>query len=182
MESLQGHLLVASPSLLDPNFARTIVLIVQHGDGGAMGLVLNRPLEMTIREACEQALEATCDSDDPLHLGGPCQGPLMVLHTIASEADLDVLPGLYFTVEKDKLERLLAGAAEAERVRWFVGHSGWSAGQLESELETGSWLTAPAELEQIFDPDMKLWFRLISKLTVGRWIDPEQMPDDPSLN
>jgi putative transcriptional regulator len=180
MESLQGQLLIASPKLLDPNFARSIVLIVQHGEEGALGLVLNRPLEMTVRQACAEALDTECSVEEPLYLGGPCQGPLMVLHTDPTMADLDVLPGLYFAVEKDKLEQLLMN--EELQGRFFIGHSGWAAGQLEGEMETGSWLTTAADQELVLEASDGTWSRLMQRITLGRWVDPDRIPEDPSVN
>jgi len=81
MKSLQGHLLIASPTLLDPNFRKSVVLLVQHNEEGAMGLVLNRPTETKLCEAWTQVAETDCASDASLNLGGPCEGPLMALHT-----------------------------------------------------------------------------------------------------
>ena len=92
MKSLQGQLLIASPKLFDPNFFRSVILLVQHGENGALGLVLNRPLEMTIANAWEQVSEMPCEATGFLHQGGPCDGPLMVLHTDASIPEMPVIP------------------------------------------------------------------------------------------
>src|ERR1700720_344277 len=96
IRSFQGQLLLASSRLADPNFARAVVLMVSHGEEGSLGLVLNRPLEMTVKEACEQVLETTCEIDDALHQGGPCEGPLMVLHTQmpALQLEPEIVPGI----------------------------------------------------------------------------------------
>ena len=184
MKSLKGHFLIASPRLSDPNFARAVVLMVQHGDEGALGLIVNRPLETTIREVCEKVLDSPCGVEAALHQGGPCEGPLMVLHTrggIAEGDDVQVLPGVYFTAERGKIERLM-GEDQPEEVRskFFVGYAGWGAGQLEGELETGSWLTTRADSSQVFEPGEKLWPKLTTALTAG--IDPARIPDDPSVN
>ena len=190
MASLKGQLLIASPRLMDPNFVRTVVLMVQHGEEGALGLILNRPLQATVRDVCEKVLETSCEIDSPLYQGGPCEGPLMVLHTHGEEDEPEVLPGLHFTAERGKIEKLLAGGWESAEgggplgdglyAKFFVGYAGWGAGQLESEMETGSWLTAPAEVLHVFDPSEKLWSKLTTWLTVG--IDPDRIPDDPSVN
>src|SRR5438876_10549654 len=92
VDSLQGQLLLATVKLVDPNFARAVVLMVQHDENGAMGLILNRPLETTIQEVCSQQLDLTCAVDGPLHLGGPCEGPLMILHTRQLDAQVEVIP------------------------------------------------------------------------------------------
>ncbi len=80
MTSLKGQFLIAAGSLADPNFSRSVVLILQHDAGGALGVVVNRPLEVTVRQACEQVLGVACDVDGPLHHGGPCEAVMMVLY------------------------------------------------------------------------------------------------------
>src|SRR3982751_5237695 len=103
MKSLKGHLLISSPRLMDPNFVRTVVLMVQHGEEGALGLILNRPLQATVRDVCEKVLETPCEIEAPLHQGGPCEGPLMVLHTDADGGiggEVEVMPGVHFTAER----------------------------------------------------------------------------------
>ncbi len=180
--SFQGQLLLASSRLVDPNFARSIVLMISHGKEGALGLVLNRPLEMTVKEACEQVLETTCDIEDPLHQGGPCEGPLMVLHTkpTAVQLEPEVVPGIHFTTDREKIEALLHD--EEIAAKYFVGYSGWGPGQLETEIESGSWIRTAATKELIFDEKTDQWSRLMTASTLGQNIRPEQIPDDPSLN
>lgn len=180
MESLQGKLLIASARLADPNFARAVVLMVQHTDDGALGLVLNRPLEATVQQACEQVLEESCAVEGQLHQGGPCEGPLMVVHTQEDYGELEILPGLYFTTERQKIEWLLRH--EDAESKFFVGYSGWGAGQLEGEMETGSWLVCPADARMVFKGDEKQWTKLFTTATVGKWVKPEHIPDDPSMN
>ena len=183
-KSLKGHLLLAGSRLLDPNFAETVVLMVQHDDNGALGLILNRPLETSVKEVCSQVLELPCAVEGMLHQGGPCEGPLMVVHTHALGGQLEVVDGVYFTTEREQIESLLVNAADGEvRTRFFVGYAGWTPGQLEAEMQTGSWLTAPADIEQIFSEDIDAqWKKLMQRLTVGRYIDPDQMPRDPNMN
>ena len=186
MESLQGHLLVASPKLTDPNFFRSVVLIVQHNDDGALGLVLNRPLEPTIDSVWDQVSETPCLADGHLHRGGPCDGPLMVLHTDPNQSQIEVLPDVHFTTEKDGVEQLVADP-EGRQIKFFLGYAGWGAGQLEGELAEGSWVTMKATTEQIFleNADDAQWDRLrrvIAMATTFPWIDPRFVPDDPSVN
>jgi putative transcriptional regulator len=180
--SFEGQLLLASSRLGDPNFARAIVLMISHSDEGALGLVLNRPLEMTVKEACEQVLEITCDVHDTLHQGGPVEGPLMVLHTKKPTFGLEpeVLPGIHFTTDRVTIESLLNDTEIS--AKYFVGYSGWGPGQLESEIETGSWIRATASKELIFDIKPDQWSRLMTASTLGQNIRPEQIPDDPSMN
>lgn len=180
MESLQGKLLIASAQLLDPNFVRSVILMVQHDENGALGLILNRPLKVTVKEACEKAMEIETDILSPLHQGGPCEGPLMALHTDPENAQVEVIDGIHFSAEREQVEQLLAG--DGENARFYIGYSGWSAGQLESEMETGSWLIAQAQREYIMNDLPRLWHTLFKQLTLGQWIDPARIPDDPSVN
>jgi putative transcriptional regulator len=180
MPKFQGQLLLASARLMDPNFVRTVVLMVQHDDKGSLGLVVNRALEITIQQACEQALDTQCAVEGMLHQGGPCEGPLMVVHEYEDKADLAVSPGIFFTTEKEKIEWLLQNNERS--IKFFVGYAGWGPGQLEAEMETGSWVTAAANDQRVFDEDERQWMRLMTEVTLGQAIDPRMIPDDPSLN
>jgi len=180
VESLQGKLLIASQRLLDPNFVQTVILIVQHDENGALGLVLNRPLETTVKEACEQALEMVCELDGTLYQGGPCEGPLMVLHPYDTAGQMEVVDGVSFTTQREQIEWLLRQSDAT--ARFFVGYSGWGAGQLEGEMESGSWLTFDATNELVFTEDEKRWQTLVKEITLGQWIDPRRIPEDPTVN
>jgi putative transcriptional regulator len=180
MESIVGKLLLASPRLADPNFARTVVLMIQHNEEGALGLILNRPLEITVRQACEQSLGEECEVEEFLHQGGPCEGPLMVVHGNEMEKDADVLPGVFFTTEKAKIEALLK--QQIVLARYFVGYAGWTAGQLESEMESDSWIVAEAAPDFIFQQQPNLWMKLMRGRALSQWVDPSRIPDDPTVN
>lgn len=183
-QSMQGQLLLASPAMMDPNFARTVILVVQHNQDGAFGLVLNRPMEMTIESAWEQVgEEAECAVNGPLFKGGPCEGMVMVLHRQSQEAQEHVLPEVFFSAAKDQIERLVAAGEEPIRV--FVGYAGWGAGQLERELEEGAWLPLPASAERVFAEPEGMWEGLmgfIARMAKLSFVDPKIIPDDPSLN
>ncbi len=183
MESLEGHLLIASPKLLDPNFFRSVLLIVHHNDEGAFGLVLNRPLEMSVRDAWLRVSETSCEVKGVLHQGGPCEGPLMVLHSREELSQVGVLSGVHFTTEKEAIERLVS--ENEGDMRFFVGYAGWAGGQLERELETGSWVPLPASTEHVFEGGDDQWssvMRSIARAATMPWIDPKIMPEDPSMN
>jgi len=183
MKSLQGHFLVASPHLLDPNFTRTVVLLIQHNLDGAFGLVLNRPSSKTIRELWEQVHEPPCENEQRVHLGGPVSGPLMALHTIQDLSEIEVLPGVYFSAEKGHLEELVRG--NGAQFKLFVGHSGWGGKQLEGELKQGAWFTAPAKAEYIFLDEEALWKRVAGEIGRGllhSMLNIKEFPDDPSMN
>lgn len=183
MSSLQGKLLIAAPVLTDPNFHKTVVLLIQHNEQGALGLVLNRPTTTTICDAWEQLSEAPCLSQEVLHMGGPCEGVLMVVHTQGDVSQIEVGPQLHFTTEKEDVQWLLeTGSAPT---KFFVGYAGWSASQLDAELETGVWLVAPAHSEHVFGDSARLWtvlLRRVDPTLSALGLNPNIIPDDPSMN
>lgn len=179
----QGLLLVASPALKDPNFFRAVVLMVQHNDEGALGLVLNRPLETTVSEAWEQVNDDGCSVEGVLHQGGPCEGPLMVVHTDHSLSEVEVRPGLYFSTQRDSVEQLVS--MNKCPMRFFVGYAGWGPGQLEAELEEGAWLAVQAAGDEVFGDSTQLWggvIEAVSRAAIEGVVKPQAMPDDPSFN
>jgi putative transcriptional regulator len=182
MKSLKGHFLIASPNLIESTFRQTVVLMLQHDQNGALGVVINRVMDVTVKQACEQVLETDCDIEGNLHQGGPCEALLMVLHG-EEEADANddaILPGLHFSTDKDTIEMLVR--QPPRDLKFIVGYSGWADGQLEEELKTGSWLVTPATAARVFGPTDTLWDRLISEVSLSQWVDPKLIPDDPSLN
>jgi putative transcriptional regulator len=184
MKSLKSNLLIASPALLDPNFAQSVVLMIQHDNNGALGLILNRPTEMTLKEAWEQVSDTPCERTDALYVGGPCEGVLMALHPYQELGQIEVLPGLYFSTETQHITALLE-REEQEHIRFFVGYSGWEAGQLEREMETGSWQTAPATVDRVFAPVQTIWRQVkreIALLSIVGKVNPRMIPSDPSRN
>lgn len=183
MESLQGHYLIAAPDLNGSTFGRTVVLIVQHNEEGALGLILNRPSATPMAEVWEQVGSTPCLRKDMVHLGGPCEGPLMALHTLDEASEVEVIPGVYFSGQSENLQELVAHKQSA--ARFFLGYAGWAAGQLEIELHDGAWLTAEATLEQTFRCDEHLWERIRQQVegpTLVAALGIRHVPDDPSMN
>jgi len=183
MKSLQGYLLLASPKLRDPNFAQSVVLIVQHDENGALGLIVNRPTETTLADAWSQVSETACVSQAKLFQGGPCEGPLMVLHGKPSVGQMEVTSGVYFSTEAESVTWLVQN--EAVPAKYFVGYAGWSPGQLEAELVDTGWQVAPAEAEHIFDTPEDYWLKLTQTLARSRTypqVTDKTMPTDPSMN
>lgn len=183
MASLQGHLLVASPKLGDPNFFRAVVLLVRHNEEGAFGLVLNRPSNTPLKDVWSNVSETLCTTDALIQHGGPCSGPLMALHKEEFLSESEVLPNVYFAAAKDKLEHL--ALKPTDTARFYAGYAGWTAGQLDSELAEGAWFTTPAQPEQAFWPSDDLWDLLCRQLgstTRIAGIKVKHVPPDPSVN
>src|SRR5437868_9616061 len=146
MESMRGQLLVAGPSLLDPNFWRTVVLVVEHNEEGALGLVLNRPSETSVGEAVPQ-LETLLDPGERLFIGGPVQPSAVIVlaeFEDATDAALVAFDDVGVLGTGPSEEELTAGIRAG---RAFLGHAGWGPGQLGGELERGDWLLEPAKPE-----------------------------------
>ncbi len=185
MESLQGQLLIASPTLVDPNFARAVVLVAVHGADGALGLILNRELNVRLEDVWTQVSKSTCQRSEPVRHGGPVSGTLMALHDRRSLANLVVADEVYIATELAAMESL--AASDEGRAVFFLGHSGWGAGQLENELAEGSWLILPATSEHVFgDLDaVALW--KLAMTDAGRRqlqaiIPVKHLPENPRDN
>ena len=183
MESLAGKFLVAAPQLRDPNFAQTVVFLIQHRPEGAFGVIINRPSEKSVREVWEILDREECKSEDPVYMGGPVPGPLLALHTFRDQADQEIVPGLFLSADESRFHEILGQTTENCRI--FSGNAGWGEGQLDGELEAGGWLTTPASAEDIFSDHETLWKRMTSRIGLGILvpdIDPEQVPRDPGMN
>lgn len=178
MKSLRGQFLIASPKLGDSNFAETVVFVVRHDLEGALGLVLNQPLDITVQEACgNSSLSLTLDI--PLFCGGPCEGPLMVLHAGDGVKSEQVIPGVRFATEAGQILEALETSAKS---KCFAGYSGWSPGQLETEMEADAWLVVDGNASDIFENDPELYNKLRTRIMFGPWVDPKDIPEDPSVN
>jgi putative transcriptional regulator len=181
VQSLRGRLLIASPALQDPNFARTVVLIAEHTEEGAMGVVLNRPMELEVAEA-SPVLAVLGEHDEVVFAGGPVQpNGVMVLARFAAPAApaVSITGELGFVGAEDDLDAI---AASVQRARVFAGHAGWAAGQLDAELEDEGWIVADLEPDDPFtdEPDA-LWSTVLARLG-GSFALVARMPDDPSVN
>ncbi len=184
MQSLKGHLLVASPQLIAPIFSRTVLLMLDHTEEGAAGVILNRPTETTVSEISERIFEEAFTWEKPMSLGGPVPGPLMVLHTLEDLADQEILPGIYNTVESDNVKDLIYRRPEPSLI--IANYAGWGPGQLESEFEDNSWLFMPASLEHVFwEGSADLWdvvVKAINATQLSRLLRLKEVPNDPSMN
>ena len=184
MSLLKGQFLVASPELLDPNFARTVLLLFEHNKQGAAGVILNRPTAATISDISEHVFSERFDWEKSLCFGGPVIGPLLILHTDEDLADQEIVPGLYSTIDAVKVQVLLRRRAEPSLV--IANYAGWGPGQLEAEIKEGSWSTTPATLDRAFDSrDEVAWAEIAEIAEAGKMpnvLGIREVPTDPSLN
>lgn len=179
MESTRGQLLIAGPTLADPNFFRTVVLVIEHSEEGALGLVLNRPSETTVGEVVAE-LETLVASEDPIWVGGPvAPSALIVLaeFTAPEEAALIAFDDVGVLATESG-----GGPPEVRRGRAFVGHAGWGPGQLDAELQRGDWIVEPAVREDAFTTEPEeLWSEVLVRKG-GSYALVARMPPDPSVN
>jgi len=180
VESLRGHLLVAGPALVDPNFWRTVILVGEHNEEGALGVVLNRPAPVSVGEAAP-ALTDLVPESEPVFLGGPVQPESAVVLADVEHPDfagLIVFGSIGFLMGEVDVHR----RDGIRRARVFAGYAGWGAGQLEAEMEEDSWIVEPALPEDVFtgQPE-KLWSDVLLRKG-GDYVLLSTMPPDPSLN
>jgi putative transcriptional regulator len=164
---------------VDPNFQRTVVLVVEHSEEGAFGLVLNRPSETTVGEAVDE-LDAFVEEDDTLFIGGPVgQSALIVLAQFedAGQAAVVAFEDVGVLGDHDG-----EAAPETRRGRAFAGHAGWGPGQLDHEVGQGDWILEPARHEDAFsDEPLALWQAVLTRKG-GSYALVARMPADPSMN
>ena len=161
--SLANQLLIAMPGMADPNFSTTVTLICEHSSDGALGIVINRPLDLDLGGLFKQ-LDAensnSAASRDPVLLGGPVSPERgFVLHspTEMFENSLAVSDDILLTLSRDVLDAIAAGNGP-EKILVALGYAGWGAGQLEEEMLANSWLNVPATAEIVFDtPFSERW-------------------------
>jgi putative transcriptional regulator len=156
MKSFAGQLLIAIPDLGDTNFFRTVVLLIEHTTDGAVGVVLNRPGNMTLKKLWNAlAAEIPVKRLDFVHIGGPVQGPILALHNEGDWSDSQVIDGVYMTMAGEILNHLVSDTKC--QLKTFTGYSGWGPNQLESEIKRGGWLLHPAEPRHVFCQSHELW-------------------------
>jgi putative transcriptional regulator len=181
MDSVRGQLLIAGPPLLDPNFWRTVVLVVEHNEEGALGLVLNRPSETTVGDAVSELAELV-DPDEALFIGGPVQPSSVIVVAQFEDPDdaaLIAFDDIGVLGTGPSVDELTVGVRTA---RAYVGHAGWGPGQLDSELERGDWIVEPARETDVFSAvPRELWSDVLTRKG-GSYALVARMPPDPSLN
>lgn len=161
--NLTHHFLIAMPAMTDPNFSRTLTYVAEHNEEGALGIIVNRPIDLSVKDLFER-VEVPMDADGyqsvPVYYGGPVQTDRgFVLHRPAGEwlSSLQVTPDIALTSSKDILVSVGA-QGEPKDVLISLGYAGWSPGQLENEIAQNAWLTVPADPAILFNtaPEARL--------------------------
>lgn len=182
-QSLVGHLLVATPDLVDPNFNQSVILMVHHDESGASGLILNRASSTTVGDVFKSE-PALVTASHAIYVGGPVDGPMMAIHQCVSLGERDLIEQVYFSMSRENIVGVISQTLRPFRL--FCGYSGWGPQQLEAEIEAGGWLISAATQELLFSDVDALWRTISDRVGLdiilaergGR----ERCPPDPSLN
>ena len=182
MQPDNGILLIADPFLKDNHFTRTVLLLCRHSQEGSFGFVINKPYELSLGELLPDLEEM----DIPVFLGGPVQ--MDTIHYIHQYPDLlpdsqEISDGIYWGGDFELLKSLLReNRLELGKVKFFIGYSGWEAGQLENEMEENSWLTASCTPQLVFHTAAdEIWKNSLKHLG-GKYEMMINFPIDPQLN
>lgn len=182
-EPIKGDLLISEPSLPDPNFARTVVLLCEHNENGSFGFVLNKSGKLQLRDLMDEELVLDID----VYIGGPVQQN--TLHFIHSQPELisggvQLNGELYWGGDYDELvSKLKLNAIDTNKIKFFIGYSGWSEGQLLAELQQNSWIVSRgANIEQVFETDSTLLWKAALQNMGGKYKMFSNYPEDPRLN
>ncbi|RUO75740.1 YqgE/AlgH family protein [Pseudidiomarina taiwanensis] len=178
MESLQNHFIIAMPNLEDPFFQRSVTYICEHNDEGAMGVVINHPIDVQVADLLQQLEIKIASHDTPalqqhVYAGGPlARDRGFVLHRPSEKtwrSSLQISPEVVITTSTDVLEDIAAGDFEQDYLI-TLGYAGWEAGQLEQELADNSWLTCAADAEVLFNTTAaERWQKAAAMLGIDVW-------------
>ncbi len=176
-----GVLLLAEPFMESPEFKRSVVLVTEHNEDGTMGFILNRKLAIKPT----QAIDDFPDFEDTLFYGGPVSTELLFyIHTLGNllEGSVEVTDGIYIGGDFDVLKDLLReGKVKPSQIRFFAGYSGWTAGQLKSEMKQHSWIVTPGTQKLVMKDNSNLWKNILKDLG-GKYSMVADFPEDPTLN
>jgi putative transcriptional regulator len=184
MKTLKGHLLIATPQIQSPIFSRSVILLLDHDEEGALGLILNQPISTTMTDLSGKIFVEDFEWDKPISLGGPVASSLMMLHTDEDLADDEVISGVFITTDGGKVQELIDQRSEPSLV--IANYAGWGPGQLESELRANSWLTLAATSDHVFwAGENELWNVLVNQVRARKLtalMGVRTFPPDPRLN
>jgi putative transcriptional regulator len=168
----KGKFLIAREHLLDPNFSETVVLLIEYGNNGTIGLIINRPTSVKL-SAVFPDLKGVRRRKDTIYIGGPVNINELYFLTLSEKQPEDsfhIFDNVYLSSSLVVLEQVLLNRDKKERIHVYAGHAGWAPGQLELEIMRGDWNVLPANIESIFFKDPpEIWTELIYRSS-GQWI------------
>lgn len=178
----KGKILVSEPYLPDPNFERTIILLCEHNAEGSFGFVMNKPSEARLGDIMQDLQQF----DAPVFVGGPVQqDTLHYLHRLPQLEDaIPVMDGIFWGGNFDQLTDLInAHKVDTDHIKFFLGYSGWSAGQVDEELQQNSWIVSDkVNQELLFDTEPEDMWQYALKALGGRFSVYSKYPVDPRMN
>jgi putative transcriptional regulator len=178
----KGRILVSEPYLPDPNFERTIILLCEHNDEGSFGFIMNKPSLAKLGDIMVDLKEI----DAPVFIGGPVQqDTLHYIHRLSNlEESIEVMEGIYWGGNFDQLVSLIdTKQVAASDIKFFLGYSGWSVGQIDQELKDDSWIVSDKVNEELlFDIKAEAMWQYALKRMGGRFSVYSNYPEDPRLN
>jgi len=178
----KGILLLAEPFMESPEFKRSVILLAEHNDKGTMGFIINRKLNVSPT----QAIDNFPEFDDNMYYGGPVNSDqLFYLHTKPDllEGSLEIMPGIYMGGDYETLKNLIdIKKITPKDIKFYVGYSGWSAGQLKKELKDNSWIVMPGGADHFKATNYKGLWKEILKGKGGKYSVVADFPEDPTLN
>ncbi len=177
-----GNLLIAEPFMVDPNFKRSVILLCEHEEEGSVGFILNKSLDMRINDL----IEDFPDFKAPVYFGGPVQtDTIHYIHNVGDvlEDTQKVMNGVFWGGDFEKLKFLIkSGMVQEENIRFFIGYSGWSTGQLIQEMEHGSWLTTSMHSNYLFKNNSESLWKNVMNNKGKAYTVIAQMPDSAHQN
>jgi putative transcriptional regulator len=178
-----GSLLLSEPFMFDENFKRTVVLVCEHNEeNGTVGLILNKPIELRLNDIVEDFPVF----DSKVFLGGPVgTDTLQFIHGLGDkiEDSLQLTEGIYWGGNFEQMKIMISsGEIESDEIRFFLGYSGWSAGQLMQEMKVNSWIISPAKKEHIFKTDYNQLWKEVMQGMGGIYNTMASYPENPMLN
>jgi putative transcriptional regulator len=177
----QGRILISEPLLSDTYFKRSVVLLTEHSDKGAVGFVLNKPVDLPLSEVLADFPEF----NSQVYIGGPvAKDTIHFLHTLGELVpnSVHVMDDIYWGGDFESLKELInEGIVEPSQVRFFLGYSGWSPNQLETEIEENAWLVTRVESEKIMSADKDIWKKTLDELG-KKYKVWSNFPENPAMN
>lgn len=178
----KGAILLADPALEELYFHRASILITEHDKEGTVGFVLNKEMDISLG----QAVEDFKGLDIPVYLGGPVgKENMYYIHTAGRLVpnSIEIKPGLFFGGDYNIIKKLiLSGNLKSNEIKFFIGYSGWTPGQLDKEMDKNSWFVSHCKMEYVFSKDSKnLWKKMLTEMGTDFALIAN-FPEDPSLN
>ncbi len=177
----QGRILISEPLLSDAYFKRSVILITEHSDQGAVGFVLNKPIEIPLNEI----LADFPDFEAEVYVGGPvAKDTVHFLHTLGNLVpdSVHVIDNIYWGGDFDVLKELIGeGMVKKDQVRFFLGYSGWSPNQLEDEIAENAWIVAEVDPKKLMFADKNIWKKTLENLG-KKYKIWSNFPENPAMN